>query len=460
MESETADSLRGVSPAPQGITSTHTDWWMQAKFYELYIDKFAGTINGLTDHLDYFSRLGIDCLHLLPHYPSPMDDEGYDVSDFRGVRPELGTVEDLKRLFREARARNIRIIVDLVLNHVSVEHPWFREARASKTNARRDYFLWSETGIEFEGSDNPFSDFKKSNWTRNPETDDYYFTTFKQSQADLNWDNPEVLREMLEIIDYLVELGASGFRLDAVPHLIKREGTRSKHLPETHAIIRKIRGHLNLHHPDVILLGEVSGQMHITKPYFGDGDECHLVYNFHLAAEMLYALLDGDQTYLGDVLNSARAIPAHTAWAAYLSNHDEMNLGAIEPERRQRLIDLLDPAHHFPFKKGQGTARRLMSAFGNDERLMKKAMRLLYSVPFATVMYYGDEIGMENLPLPPGTEDNRLSVRGQFNWGEAERQMADPKSLWNAIAATVHGAHTSPVSSPWQEIIAEGQSNQ
>ena len=416
------------------------DWWMHAKIYELYIDKFAGNIRGLTARIDYFNRLGIDCIHLLPHYPSPMDDEGYDVSDYRGVRPELGTVDDLREFFTVAREHGVRAIVDLVLNHVSVEHPWFLDARRSHESSKRDYFLWSTTGNEFPESVNPFPDFKSSNWIPNPDTNDFYFSTFNPSQADLNWDNPEVLREILEVIDHLVELGASGFRLDAVAHLIKREHTNSKDLPETHTVLRQIRTHMDRHHPGVILFGEVSAKMDVAKSYFGNDDECHLVYSFQFAAEMLYALRTGDLHYLEEVGRIAAGLPPHSTWAAYLRNHDEINLGTIDAERRRVLVDLFDPERRYPFKNGNETSMRLMSAFGGNQDHVKNAFRLLYSLSFATVTYYGDEIGMENLVLAPETKDTRLAVRGTFDWEEAKRQMADPESLWNSAARMIKGS--------------------
>ncbi len=221
-------------------------WWMSAKLYELYIDKFSpdGTIAGLTASLDYFGSLGVDTLHLLPHYPSGGIDDGYDVTDYRAVRPELGTLGDFSQLIKEAHAGGLRIMVDFVLNHTSNKHPWFLEASASRQSPKRDFYLWSETGKEFPESPNPFPDFKQNNWIRNEATGDYYFATFYPEQPDLNWDNPAVEEAMWEHMAFWAQMGVDGFRLDAAPHLIKREGTRCKGLPETHAVLKKLRARL------------------------------------------------------------------------------------------------------------------------------------------------------------------------------------------------------------------------
>ena len=242
-----------------------TYWWKSAKIYELYIDKFAGDLKGLTQKLDYFTELGVDCLHLLPHYPSPMVDGGYDVADYRGVRPELGTLDDFKILVEQAHTKNICVIIDFVLNHTSEAHPWFVEARASKHNPKRDYYLWSECGTEFANAINAFPDIKPGNWIYNEQTSDYYFATFYPQQPDLNWNNPQIVQEMLTIIDFWVNLGVDGFRLDAVPHLIKRGDTTCKGLPEVHAILKKIRTHIEARWPEVVLLAEAPEALEDTK---------------------------------------------------------------------------------------------------------------------------------------------------------------------------------------------------
>lgn len=412
-------------------------WWKNAHIYELFVDKFAGDFKGLMRHLDYFTLLGVDTLHILPHYPSPMIDDGYDLTDYRDVRPELGTLDDMKEFIAAAKAKGIRIIIDFVLNHVSVEHPWFIEARSSRTSQKRDFFLWSETAVEYTGAVNAFPDIKSSNWIVNPQTEDYYFATFYPEQPDLNWDNPEVVREMLAHMDFWCALGVDGFRLDAVPYLIKRDGTNSKGLPETHLIIKQIRAHLESAYPEVILLAEAHQSVAETKTYFGDGDECHMAYHFPLTEVMLLALSQGDLSLARPMIDESFDIPANCQWAVFLSNHDQMSFSTLPPEVSSKLVDFLDPKHEYQFNNGQHTSMRLASAFHLDRAKLHQAFLLLYSTPGAPIMYYGDEIGMQNLPIAPGIFDTRKYVRGAFDWKEAERQIADPGSLFYEVATLI-----------------------
>lgn len=410
-------------------------WWTRGKFYSLYIDKFANDIPGLVAKLPYFTELGINCLHLLPHYPSPMRDGGYDISDYTGVRPELGTVEDFKRLCTEAHQQGVRIMVDLVLNHTSSDHPWFVESRSSKDNPKRNFYMWSDTGTEYPEAPNVFPDFKDNNWIWNEATEDYYFTTFKPSQPDLNWQNDAVRDAMFEVVDTLVGYGVDGFRLDAIVHLAEKEGTNSIGTPETHARIRELRAYLDEKHPHVILLAEALGKTEDSKAYFGNGDECHLTYNQEFMAEILYAVRTGNRGERIKAILEENELPTPAAWMSYLRNHDSVSIGTLGEERYEELLDLLDPerAHMFGHNNGEDTVQRLFNLYDKDPAHIRKAFTLLYALPTATVMYYGDEIGMENSPLPPGENDMRYTVRGQFDWEEAERQMADPNSLFNYV---------------------------
>lgn len=411
-----------------------TYWWKKAKIYELYIDKFAGDLKGLAAQMDYFTALGVNCLHLLPHYPSPMVDDGYDVSDYRDVRPGLGTLEDFARCVAAAHERKIRVIVDLVLNHVSAQHPWFAEACASRDNPKRDFFLWDEHGTRLKDAVNAFPDFKPSNWIRNDATGDHYFATFYPEQPDLNWDNPEVLREILAIMDFWIARGVDGFRLDAAAHLVKREGTNSKGLPETHAVLKKIRAHLEQKHPEVILLAEVHQPIPLARTYFGEGDECHMVYHFPLAEQFWLALKRDDRTLVDAMVNASHAIPPNCQWATFLRSHDEISLSTLDAKERSELNDFFDPEHRYPFKKGEASSVRIATIFGGDKERIADALALLYKTPGSPIMYYGDEIGMQNLPLDPQVTDTRKYVRGNFDREEARRQMADPASLWSRIA--------------------------
>ena len=418
-----------------------SQWWQNAYIYELYIDKFASDIRGLTERLDYFERLGISALHILPHYPSPMLDDGYDVSDYRAVRKDLGTLDDFKALLAGAHARGIRIIVDFVANHVSTEHPWFLKAKISRTNPERDYFLWSDSGSEFAEAPNPFPDIKNSNWTRNEATGDFYYSSFYPEQADLNWDNPAVFQAMFDNLKFWVDLGVDGFRLDAVGFLIKRDKTRCLDLPETHAILKKIRAHVDsVSGGTVVLLGEVHQSIKETQKYFGNGDECHLLYNFPLMEQMLLALVNGNSGGVDVMMRASADIPSNCQWATFLRNHDEISLTTLVDSDRRGLVDHMDPTHRYPFNRGTTTSLRLGSAFAHEPDRLRAAFELLYSLPGVPVLYYGEEIGMRNLPLIPGVVDTRKYVRGPFDWSAAEKQIADPGSLFNHVASLIHAA--------------------
>lgn len=413
-------------------------WWKQAKIYELYVDKFARNFKGLTARLDYFNHLGINTLHILPHYPSPMVDDGYDVSDYRGVRKELGTMDDFVECVEEAHKRGIKIMTDLVLNHVSTEHHWFVDARASKDNPKRDFFLWSETGREFKNAINAFPDFKSSNWIWNEATQDYYYATFYPEQPDLNWDNHEVLYEILKRVDFWTDIGVDGFRLDAIPHLVERENTMSYGLPETHHIIKVLRKHLDEKHSrGIALLAEIAAKVGESKGYFGEGDECHLVYNFALMNKMLLALVRKDLGIIHDVAHESLAIPESCQWAVFLRNHDEVNLHTLSDEERIEVVNAIDPKHLYPFNKGNATSIRLGSIFAHEPERLIEAFELLYSTPGAPIMYYGDEIGMKNLPIQSRIKDTRRYVRGDFEWDTAEKMLANPDSLLNRVATII-----------------------
>jgi maltose alpha-D-glucosyltransferase/alpha-amylase len=409
-------------------------WWKKGKFYSLYIDKFSKDIPGLIHKLPYFQTLGIDCLHILPHYPSPMRDGGYDVTDHTGVRAELGTIDDFKNLCDEAHKLNIKIMVDLVLNHTSIDHQWFQEAKQSTTNPKRDFYIWSDTANEFQGAPNAFPDFKDSNWIWNEQTEDYFFATFKPSQPELNWDNPQVFESMMEILDTLVSYGIDGIRLDAISHLVEQENTNFLGTPKTHVATKHIRSHIDSKYPHIIMLGEVIGTTEFSKKFFGNNDECHLSYNFELMSEMLYALKMGDKKdRLKTVIAASREIPTGASWMSFLRNHDSIIVNTLDEERKNKLIEALDPNDKFKFTHNTETVQRLWNVCGEDREMVKEAFSMLYSLPTANVMYYGDEIGLANSSLPEGEADMRYTVRGTFDWAEADKQMKDPDSLFHHV---------------------------
>ncbi len=421
--------------------SAQRGWWQDARVYELYIDKFAGDIRGLIAKLDYFGALGIDALHILPHYPSPMVDDGYDVTDYRGVRAELGTLDDFRTLLSETEARGIKVIIDFPINHVSSEHPWFREARASRENAKRDYFLWSETGSAFPDAVNPFIDMKPSNWVWNAATEDHYYATFYPQQPDLNWDNPRVFEAMMSHMEFWADLGVDGFRLDAIGYLIKREGTLCRGLPETHALIKRIRARLDERYGGrVVLIAEMHQPLPEMLPYFGEGDECHLVYDFPMAEQLFLTLVRGDDAPVQELLERSRDIPPGCAWLFFLRNHDELSLVTLPAHDQEELKRVLDPDGEYPFNAGTSVSVRLATGCGGDRALILAALRSLYRLPGARVMYYGDEIGMTNLPLEDDVIDTRHYVRGAFDWHVAEKQRSDPDSLLCQVSAIVKGA--------------------
>ncbi len=412
-------------------------WWKNAKLYELYVDAFAGTFAGLAEHLPYFDQLGVNCLHILPHFPSPMVDDGYDVIDYRGVRSQLGTIKDCTQFIEKAHRHGIRVIIDFVLNHTSDQHPWFLEARRSRDNAKRDFYLWSTSGKDLAGAINAFPDIKSKNWIHDPTTGDCYFATFYPQQPDLNWDNPQVFEAMLANMEFWAMHGVDGFRLDAVPHLIKREGTASKGLPETHQLLKRIRRKLETKFPEVILLAEAAQDVGPSKEYFGAGDECHMVYNFPLMAQLWLALCDGSRSSLDATLARSCGIPESCQWATFLRSHDQIILDTLDAKQRRRVIDFIDPKHEYLFSNGEATCVRIASALCGDTERILEAIDLLYSVPGAPIMYYGDEIGMKNSPVRNLEIDTRRYVRGRFDWNAANVQLKDPISLLSRISQII-----------------------
>ncbi len=407
-------------------------WWQDAIIYELYVDKFAGDFRGLTERLDYFVQLGVNTLHILPHYPSPLVDNGYDISDYRAVDPALGNSDDFKCFTEAAHTKGIRVLIELVLNHVSEKHSWFIDARSSRTSPYRDYFLWSETGTEFQNALNPFVHLKPHNWIYDEQTNEFYFATFYPQQPDLNWRNPKVYQEMVDILDFWVAAGVDAFRLDAAPHLIKAEGELSKGHPETHQILRRFRAHLDVTYDgSIALLGEAQDSLQQTAVYFGEGDECQLLYNFPRASNLLYEVWSNDVPHDEAPLT---AIPPLCAWVHFLRNHDSFVLRFLSPEQQERMEQGVDPEGWYAFRGERGLSMRLADIFNGDFEKVQSAHTLLFAQPGALALYYGDEIGMRNDTTIGTPKDTRRYVRGAFDWVEAERQMADPDSLFSFVA--------------------------
>ncbi len=410
---------------------THA-WWKDTVFYELYVDRFAGTFLRLTQKLSYIKALGVGCVYILPHYPSPMIDDGYDVSDYYAVRKDLGTLKDFDVFVAEAHRQGMRVMIDLVLNHVSTQHPWFIEARSSLNNPKRDFFLWSKAGKEYANAANPFSNLKPANWIYNEQSHDFYFSTFYPEQADLNWNNPAVFSEMMHVVDFWIARGVDGFRLDAVPHLIKKGGTSSRSLPETHAVLKKIRAHLDAVDPEVALLAEAHEPIGVLKEYFGDGDECQLVYHFPLAEYIFVAMIRKDDSIIQRISVASQGIPEQCQWVTFLTMHDEISLATFDDITREEILSYLDPRGKHRFNKG--VSLRLATLCHGDKEKIINLFKTLFNVPGSPLIYYGAEIGMENIPLVSGEKDTRRAVRGTFDWTEAEKQMDDPSSLFSVVA--------------------------
>lgn len=413
-------------------------WWEGAIFYTLYVDKFAGNFQSLESKLYYFERLGVTCIHILPFYISPMVDDGFDVSDYFSIRPELGTLEDFSRFVKSARNLGIDVMVDFVFNHTSTEHPWFLGASTDRANPRRDFYIWSDAGEELKRSENAFPDIKQDVWIKNPSLGDYYFSTFYTEQADLNWRNPEVFSEMMKVIDFWAGFGIRAFRLDAASHLIKKEGTDSIGLSETHNVLKHIRTYIDSKWDDITLLAEACHEQppKQSSAYFGAGDECSLVYLFPLADELFFALIHNDEKRLWEMSEKSSQIPLNCRWLGFLRNHDDLSLGTLLPEDKEKVLRALDPNR--VLRWGEGVSARLATAFHNDPAKIKKAFELLFEICkkhlIRPIIYYGDEIGMENEPIPPSEKDTRRAVRGKFDWREASRQISDPSSLFSFIA--------------------------
>lgn len=417
-------------------------WWKEAKIYELYVDKFAVDFPGLTTRLPYLVALGINTVHLLPFFPTGGVDDGYDVTDYRDVRPELGRLADFEAFLKAAHEAGIRVIIDLVINHTSDLHPWFREAAETPTSPKRDYYLWSKEPKGYDDAANAFPDMKSSNWVLEPQTGEYFFATFYPQQPDLNWKNPAVEREMLDIMDYWVSRGVDGFRLDAAAHLIKREQSPSKGLPETHQVLKRLRAHIDMNYPDVLLLAEANQSISATKEYFGDGDECHMAYNFPLMQAMWLSIMMGDNFHARAAIAESMEIPENCQWATFLRSHDELSLEGIAPTEHDALLKFLDPEGQYLFKFGHSTSVRVATALKGDDVKIREAFSLLYSLPGAPIMYYGDEIKMHNLPKEHSVPDSRIYVRGNFEWNEAELMMKDQLSVWTFLSHLIRSTPT------------------
>jgi maltose alpha-D-glucosyltransferase/alpha-amylase len=397
------------------------NWYQEAVFYELYIRAFNdgdgdghGDFRGVISKLDYIQTLGVDCIWILPMYPSPLKDDGYDIADYMSIHPDYGTLDDFKAFLDAAHDRGLRVVTDLVMNHTSDQHRWFQEARKGPDSPYHDYYVWSETGKEYAGARIIFLDYEESNWSYDEQAGKYYWHRFYSSQPDLNYDNPAVHEEMLKIMRFWLDLGVDGFRADAVPYLYEREGTNCENLPETHAFLKKVRRILDQEYPGRVIIAEANQWPEDVRAYFGDGDEFHMCFHFPIMPRLYMALKRADKSSILDILARTPAIPAGAQWLTFLRNHDELTLEMVTPEERQWMWEQYAPEPRM--RQNLGIRRRLSPLLDGDKRRWLLMNALLLSLPGTPIIYYGDEIGMgDNIQLP-----DRHGCRTPMQWSDAK----------------------------------------
>lgn len=413
---------------------TDTLWYKDALFYELHLRAFAdsnadgiGDFAGARQKLDYLQDLGITGIWLLPFYQSPLRDDGYDISDYYQVHPDYGTLADCCDFIAAAHQRGIRVIADLVVNHTSDQHPWFLEARSSPHSPKRDYYVWSATDQKYKEVRIIFSDSEHSNWTYDPVARAYYWHRFFYHQPDLNYDNPQVRHEVLNVMRFWLELGLDGFRCDAAPHLFECEGTTSENLAETHAYFKELRREIDRAYPSCVLLAEANQRPADLRAYFGDGDEFHLAFHFPLMPCLFLTLAREERRPIVDIINQTPSIPDTCQWATFLRNHDEMTLARLTDAERDYLFH--EYAREPRMRLNTGIRRRLAPLLENNRRKIELLYSLLLTLPGTPVLYYGDEIGMgDNTRL-----GDRNGLRTPMQWSgdrNAGFSQADAEQLY------------------------------
>ena len=393
-------------------------WYKDAIIYQLHVKAFSdsnndgvGDFRGLLQKLDYLRSLGITCVWLLPFYPSPQKDDGYDIAEYRSINPSYGTMRDFRAFVREAHDRDIRIIIELVINHTSDQHPWFQRARHAKPGSKlRDWYVWSDTDQKYAGTRIIFTDTEPSNWAWDPVAKSYYWHRFFSHQPDLNFDNPQVMRAVVNVMNYWLDMGVDGMRLDAIPYLVEREGTNNENLAETHTVLKNLRAEQDKRYPDRMLLAEANQWPEDVQQYFGAGDECHMAYHFPLMPRMYMAIAQEDRHPITDILRQTPEIPAQCQWAIFLRNHDELTLEMVTDSERDYLWNTY--AADRRARLNLGIRRRLAPLMEGDRRKIELMNSLLMSLPGTPIVYYGDEIGMgDNIFL-----GDRNGVRTPMQW--------------------------------------------
>jgi maltose alpha-D-glucosyltransferase/alpha-amylase len=420
---------------PQDQMREQAVWYKDAVIYQLHIKAFfdstndgIGDFKGLTAKLDYIQGLGVNAIWLLPFYPSPLKDDGYDVSDYQNVHPQYGTIADFREFVREAHRRELKVITELVVNHTSDQHPWFQAARRAPPGSRkRDWYVWSETVQKYKGTRVIFTDSETSNWTWDPVAKAYFWHRFFSHQPDLNFDNPSVLKAVFRTMRFWLDMGVDGFRLDAIPYLIEREGTSNENVPETHLVLKQIRALIDQSYPNKVLLAEANMWPEDVRPYFGDGDECHMAFHFPLMPRMYMAIAQEDRHPLVEIMQQTPEIPDICQWAIFLRNHDELTLEMVTSRERDYMYRMY--AADMQARINLGIRRRLAPLMDNHPDRIKLMNSLLLSMPGSPILYYGDEIGMgDNIYL-----GDRNGVRTPMQWSpdrNAGFSRADPQRLF------------------------------
>lgn len=453
----------GAADNRAGINTADLLWYKDAIIYQIHVRAFydsnddgIGDFPGILQKLDYLSSLGVTAIWIMPFYPSPLRDDGYDIADYTTVNPSYGTLQDFQDVVREAHKRGIRVITELVINHTSDQHEWFQKSRRAPVGSYwRDFYVWSDNPNKYKGTRIIFKDFEQSNWTYDPVAKSYYWHRFYSHQPDLNFDNPEVQKTIFGLMDYWMDMGVDGMRLDAIPYLFEREGTSNENLPETHAFLKKLRAHVDEKYPGRMLLAEANQWPEDAVHYFGEGDECHMNFHFPLMPRLFMALKMEDRYSIIDILKQTPEIPENCQWATFLRNHDELTLEMVTDEERDYMYKVYaaDPRARINL----GVRRRLAPLVGNDRRQIELLNSLLFSLPGSPIIYYGDEIGMgDNIYL-----GDRDGVRTPFQWSadrNAGFSKANPQRLflpvisspeYNSEAINVENMQANPNSLFW-----------
>ncbi len=413
-------------------------WFKDAVIYETHVRAFfdsdddgIGDFRGLTQKLDYLQELGVTCLWLLPFFPSPLRDDGYDISDYLNVHQSYGTLDDFRNFLSAAHARNLQVLIELVVNHTSDQHPWFQAARkAPPDSPERNYYVWSDTDKKYADARIIFTDTEKSNWSWDPEAKAYYWHRFFSHQPDLNFDNPAVLEEVTKAMRFWLDMGVDGLRLDAIPYLVERDGTNCENLPETHEIVKRLRSVLEANYANRLLLAEANQWPEDVRQYFGDEDEFHMAFHFPLMPRMFMALRLEDRHPVVEIMSRTPQIPPSCQWGLFLRNHDELTLEMVTDDERDYMYFAYgsDPR----MRLNVGIRRRLAPLMDNNPRRIELMNSILFSFPGTPVIYYGDEIGMgDNIYL-----GDRNGVRTPMQWTvdrNAGFSRANPAQLYSPV---------------------------